>query len=103
MKEQKPHKNLAAQTMAAFSLGLAAAVLGILNYFFPDAVTVLSLIGFFAGAAGLVFSILARKQKPDKPPLGATMGLVLGIVGLLWNLAYFVACSNLACGAANIF
>lgn len=103
MNQPKAKGALGGKTIAAFSLGLASAVLGVLNYFLPDWVTPLSIIGFLAGAAGLVLAILVRKAKPDKPPLGASVGLVAGLVGILWNLAFFVACSSLACGGANIF
>lgn len=103
MKQQKSPARLAGKALAAFLLGLASAALGILNYFFPGAVTALSIIGFVAGAAGLVFSIIVRKAMPDKPPLAATLGLMMSIVGFLWNLVFFVACSSLACGGANLF
>lgn len=103
MSQKKPQGALAGKTALALSLGVLSAVLGILNYFLPDWVTPLSIIGFVVGAAGLVFAIIVRKAQPDKPPLGATIGFVAAIVGILWNLAFFVACSNLACGAANIF
>ena len=103
MSQKKTGKDLAGKTILAFCLGIAAAILGILNYFLPNWVTALSIIGFVAGGAGLVFAIIVRKAKPDKPPLGATVGFVAAIVGILWNLAFFLACSNLACGGANIF
>ena len=103
MNQKKTQGGLAGKTVAAFCLGLASAVLGIMNYLLPDWVTPLSIIGFLAGAVGLVLAIMVRKAKPDKPPLGTTVGFVAAIVGVLWNLAFFVACSNLACGGANIF
>ena len=103
MKQQKSSAHLAGKTLAAFLFGLASAAFGILNYLFPGAVTALSIIGFAAGTGGLVFSIAVRKALPDKPPLAATLGLIMSIVGLLWNLVFFVACSSLACGGSNLF
>ncbi len=103
MNDPKPQNNLPAKSPVCFILGAAAFLLGIVNYFLAATVTVLSIIGFLAGAGAIVLSIMVRKAQPDKPPLLASLGLIGGIVGLLWNLVFFVACSNVACGGINMF
>ncbi len=103
MNDSNAPKNLRGKSILCLFLGAAAFALGIVNYFFTATITVLSIAGFLAGAAAIVFSIMVRRQQPEKPPLLASLGLIGGIVGLLWNLVFFMACSSLACGGINMF
>ncbi len=103
MNDSNAPNTLRAKSILCFLPGAASFALGIVNYFFTAAVTVLSVIGFLLGTAAIFFSIMVRKAQPDKPPLLASLGLIGGIVGLLWNLVFFVACSSLACGGINMF
>lgn len=103
MKQEMPQKKTASKTALAFIFGLSSAVLGITNNYFPNLLTVISVVGALLALIGIVFAIIVRKANPNKPPLLATLGLMASIVGLLWNLVFFVACSSLACGSANMF
>lgn len=61
-------------SLTSFILGIASIVLSA------------AWIGFFAGIAGLILAILARRREPGAPAWMKTLGLVLSIVGLVLSL-----------------
>lgn len=90
----QPGKN---QAVGALVCGIASAVLGLFfSYFsFP------ALLGIGLGIVGIVLAVQARKILPMGQAGMATAGLVLSIIGLIWNSVTFVVCTVCICTGAG--
>ena len=77
----------------AFLLGAASFAAGLVDYYFPNLVTAVSLLGLLCGLIGIVLAILVRKStRKERFPFSA-LALVLSIIGIIWNLSFFIICT----------
>ena len=79
--------------LPAFLLGAASFAAGLVDYYFPNLVTAVSLTGLLCGLVGIVLAVLVRKSTHKERFPFSALALVLSIVGIIWNLSFFIICT----------